>query len=421
MSRFIGLAVLLTVSAFLGSASGCSGSSAGTESVNVPDETEQTSEDAVRPQDDFYRYVNGETLANAVYDYGHSLAEDASDDSLVREQLREIITGVAEGSGYSPNTEEYAIQQLYNLYIDYDFANAGVPQELDQLFHEIDAAGSLEQLLLIDAEVTRDYGCGNLLGLLAGPNYFGYCDDVLSFKPYDEVIDIDLTSLYNDTSPLNGLRDRSSLCLQAIGHSKEEGDEYGTSFAYIVYELSESSDPELIGHQLDTEYFVLYSFDQAASILSNIDLGAYLDAMGLVPSDYEEFGVYDPEQLEGLNSILTEENLNGLKAWEIARIADSFGSFVYNGYEELSDYASLRTGPVEEQAVSTIINDYDLLYDPIYVERYYSEETDNAIRSMCDDIREEYRELISQAEWLTEGTREEGLEEKLLKPAIIKP
>lgn len=409
MSRFKGLAVLLTVSVFLGSASGCSGSSAGTESVDVPDETEQTIEDVVRPQDDFYRYVNGETLANAVYDYGHSIAVNASDDSLVREQLRGIITEVAEGSGYSPNTEEYAIQQIYNLYIDYDFANAEVPQELDQLFHEIDEAESVEQLLLIDAEVTRDYGCGNLLGLLSGPNYFGYCDDVLSFKPYEEVIDIDLTSLYSDTSPLNGLRDRASLCLQAIGHSKEEGDEYGTSFAYIVYELSESSDPELIGHQLATENFELYSFDQAASILSNIDLGSYLDTMGLVPSDYEEFGVYDPEQLAGLNSILTEENLNGLKAWEITRIADFFGPFVYNGYEELNDYARLSTAPVEEQVISTIINNYGLLYDPIYVEQYYSEEIDNAVRSMCDDIKEEYRELISQAEWLTEGTREELL------------
>ena len=46
------------------------------------------------------------------------------------------------------------------------------------------------------------------------------------------------------------------------------------------------------------------------------------------------------------------------------------------------------------------------------VERYYTKETDDALVSMCDDIRNGYRDLISNASWLTENTRK-GLLAKL--------
>jgi len=85
MKRMKVLTVLCAAALLL---SGCS------NAVDVPQtdpvETLPVEEGPVRPQDDFYRYVNGETLADAEFAYG---------------------------SG-----------------------NAGVPEELDQLFHEIDDA-----------------------------------------------------------------------------------------------------------------------------------------------------------------------------------------------------------------------------------------------------------------------------------------
>lgn len=85
MKRMKVLTVLCAAALLL---SGCS------NAVDVPQtdpvETLPVDEGPVRPQDDFYRYVNGETLADAEFAYG---------------------------SG-----------------------NAGVPEELDQLFHEIDDA-----------------------------------------------------------------------------------------------------------------------------------------------------------------------------------------------------------------------------------------------------------------------------------------
>ena len=149
MKRMKVLTVLCAAALLL---SGCS------NAVDVPQtepvETLPVEEGPVRPQDDFYRYVNGETLADAEFAYGSGTAADALDDDAVVEAVEQMIADVAEGSGYQAGSEEYIVQNLYNLYLDYDFENAGVPEELDQLFHEIDDAETLEEFLLLDASVS---------------------------------------------------------------------------------------------------------------------------------------------------------------------------------------------------------------------------------------------------------------------------
>jgi predicted metalloendopeptidase len=64
---------------------------------------------------------------------------------------------------------------------------------------------------------------------------------------------------------------------------------------------------------------------------------------------------------------------------------------------------------LHDQAIDEVRNVLRKETDPLYVERYYTPETDAALRSMCDDIRAGYRELISNADWLSEPTRKELL------------
>ncbi len=45
---------------------------------------------------------------------------------------------------YDPGTEEYVLKNAYDSYLKYDFENAAVPEDLDEMFHEIDKASSVE-------------------------------------------------------------------------------------------------------------------------------------------------------------------------------------------------------------------------------------------------------------------------------------
>lgn len=417
MRRFKGLAALLAVSVLLGAEAGCSKPSSDPGLVIDTEETEAVSEEPVRPQDDFYRYVNGDTLEDAEFAYGHTVAADANDDSAVREDLAGIINDVVAGSGYAEGTEEYIIQNVYNLYLDYDFQNEGVPEELDQLFHEIDETESLEEILLLDARLTRDYGVDNILGFTTSLNERGQCDAVLTFLQLDSVLSCDFLALYEGYGPLDDLRDQIGHYLQAIGHEEEEAMSVGTDLAYAALDIYNATDPDVLEDMLP-EYFQLYSRDQLDEILTNVDIEAFTEAMGIDPVYCDEFGVYDPAQLQAINDMLTEENLPLIKAFVLGSVMYAYSDFVYHGYDVLRANASISYNDPSDDAVKAIIKEYGILLDPLYVEQYYTEETDEALRDMCEDIREQYREIISEADWLTEGTRQ-GLLNKLDNIIIV--
>ena len=123
MKRLIGVTLLCAMTVSL--ISGCA-----PVAVDTTQTTSETESAVVRPQDDYYRYVNGETLANAVFEHGEYYAADASDSSLVNSQVETVVNDVIAGSGYEKGSEEYVIQTAYNAFLNYDFNNEPIPEDL---------------------------------------------------------------------------------------------------------------------------------------------------------------------------------------------------------------------------------------------------------------------------------------------------
>ena len=130
MKRLIGVALICSMSVSL--VTGCSPVIAVS---GVPEETVKSFSD--RPQDDYYYYVNKDSLENAVFENGATRAGEAFDDSNTNEQLDLIIKEVVAGSGYEKGSEEYIIQAAYNAYLSYDFAKEPIPEEIVAVIDEI--------------------------------------------------------------------------------------------------------------------------------------------------------------------------------------------------------------------------------------------------------------------------------------------
>jgi len=406
MKRFKGMAALLmAVSVVL---SGCAG-------LELPEEEPVTEAEELPParaQDDFFRFINEETLADAEFGYGEMAAGGSFDSKLVENRVKDIIREVVSGSGYEQGTEEYAIKQAYDLYSAYDFVNSGVPQELDDLFHEIDSVSSMEEFFEMDAKLQSDYGVGNILHLTVDTDYFSSGEKILVFTQYSAVFDADFESLEETYGPLNSLKNAGSLLLQQMGHEEKEADEIGTRVGYIAMDIYNATDMDQIGEAMPMAFFKQMTPAEIGDILTNVDLDGYLKDLGVNPSACDRYGIYDPGQLAAVNEILTEENLDALKCWQMMSLANKYRRFIAYGYEKLENFRNIDYKSEEELALDEIYNSYSGLTDPLYVEQYYSEAMDEALISMCDDIRDGYRDLIGSASWLSAGTRN-GLLEKL--------
>lgn len=412
MHKNKGIAILCILAMAVGSISGC------TVTVNDPNETEESAAPEVvepesyRAQDNFYMYVNADAIENAVFSYGASSAGMPLEEQMIVDQVEGIVNDVVAGSGYEVGSEEYIIQQAYNLYLDYDFENAGVPPELDAMMHEIDEVSSIEEFLELDARISREYAAGNYFRISVDFDYLDASHRIVSFSQYRSMQDADFTALEDSYDSLNSLKESSSAFLQAMGHDKEYSDEIGNQVGYFAMDIYNATDMDIVEDLMPFTYFEVHSFDEMQEVLSNVDLASYLTSLGIDPEYQDEFGLVDLGQLEALNAALTEDNLEALKAFELLRFGSCYIDFIAYGYDELSDYRTINYATAEQQAMNFVTGKFAAQTDPLYVEQYYSQETDDALISMCDDIRESYRGLISEASWLSEETRQ-GLLEKL--------
>ncbi len=406
MKRLIGVALICAMSVSL--VTGCS-----PEIVNTVEPAETTGEMfSSRPQDDYYYSVNKERLDNAVFEYGASSAASASDPSLVDDQIKTVIKDVVDGSGYEKGSEEYLIQMAYNAYLDYDFANEPLPEDLTALFDEIMNAGSAEELAMMNARICRDYGVTGYFNFTVSDSSFASGENIIFIMPFNIMAGAAFEDIREDNSSLNTIVTDVRTCMITLGKDADTASGYGRDLANVVLKIYGSTDLEAMDASYDTEYEKICSLDELKSIFTNVDILEYFKTIGFDEQYCEKYCVYDKGQLECLNSVMTDENLDALKAWEIYNIYSEYMLFIAPHYTLLSSYVPVSYDTREEQAVTVVKKFLSSETDPIYVERYYSKETDDALRAMCDDIKEGYRGVISSASWLTEETRK-GLLDKL--------
>lgn len=405
MKKLIGAALICAMTASL--ISGCTPSEAVTAE---PSETAKWM--SGRPQDDFYYYANKETLDNAEFEYGAGYAANAFDTTLINERLENIIKDVVAGSGYEKGSEEYLIQTAYNSYVAYDFANEPVPEELQQVIDEVKNANSIDELMMTDAKLFRDFGVSGFFILNVDANPFLPEQNALAIAPYTSVLGVSFDDISEDNNALDSILSDVRVYLQTQGYDVDTASDYGKQIANMALEICSSSGEKYSSDDYDNDDIVILYLSDCDDIFTNVDFEKYLMTIGFDRQGCEIFGTYNKEQLICVNSLLTDENLEALKAWEIGKIYGQYMRFIAPSYKLLSGYVTDNYKTSEEQAISEIKGSLYSETDPIYVEKYYSKEIDDGLRSMCDDIRESYRNLISSATWLSEPTRQ-GLLEKL--------
>ena len=403
MKRLIGVTLLCAMTVSL--ISGCA-----PVTVDTTQTTLETESVVVRPQDDYYRYINGDTLDNAVFKPGESYAANASDTSLVDSQIETVVNDVIAGSGYEKGSEEYVIQTAYNAFLNYDFNNEPIPEDLAALIDEVNKAKTADELVSLDAKALRDYGVSSYFGFGVIKNFFAEDGNMITFGQLTSVASGSFDNMRESNSALNVLVDDIKTCMMTLGYDADTAEEYGRQLAYLTLDLYNATDLEQMDALDNYEYGVPYSSDEIEALYTNIDFMSYFKEVGFDTNYCKDFCVYDRGQAECLNSMFTDENVNALKAWKIFSIYSQYMRFIAPHYPELEEYVSDSYDTLEEQAINEVISMYSAETDVLYVERFYTKETDDALRSMCEDIREGYRIAITNATWLTGSTRTRLLE-----------
>ncbi|WP_243226462.1 M13 family metallopeptidase [Microbacterium sp. CIAB417] len=365
----------------------------------------------IRPQDDLFRYVNGEWIARteipedkARWGSFHLLAEQAEKD------VRAIIL---ESQDAEAGTEARKIGDLYASFMDTErIAELGAKPLADQLAR-VDAVSDVTSLLRLVGELERD-GIGGIVELYVEPDP----GNPQRYLPF--FIQGGLSMPDESYYRLDSFEETRQALRQHIERILTLAD---VADAADAAERVVALETELASHHWDNvrsrdavATYNLKTWDEVVA-MAGVDLAPWLEGVAPHHSDaFAEIVVSQPSFVEALGTVLTEQRLEDWKAWLRFKIVHAAAAFLPDSFvdENFSFYGTQLTGvPVNRErwkrAVSLVEAALGEAVGKVYVERHFPPTAKAAMDELVANLIEAYRQSISQLEWMSPETRERAL------------
>ena len=377
---------------------------------------------SVRPQDDFYNYVNGGWMKTAVIPADKSswgsfneLREKTDENSL--SILKNILT-----EKYEKGTEGQKIQDLYATYMDMDKRNADGINPIKEDLAKIDAIKNMKDLqkYLIEAVKEEnnplfDWGIsGDLKNSKMNAVYLSSASLGLGKDYYQKENEDNRKTLEEYTKYVASL-------LEIIGEKN------ATEKAQRVVALEKSFAKTYLTNEEGRDANKRYNpktMEELAKISKNINLVNYLKGAG-VNTDRVIIG--ELKYYENLDKFINPNNLELIKDYLKVHLVSDNTAYLDQRLDDLSFafYGQYLQGqqvqrPMDKRALSLINGRLGEAFGKIYVQKYFSPEAKKEMEVMIDYLKKSYRQHINNLDWMSATTKEKALE-KLSKLVIESP
>ena len=367
---------------------------------------------SVRPQDDFYNYVNGGWMKTAVIPADKSswgsfneLREKTDENSL--SILKNILT-----EKYEKGTEGQKIQDLYATYMDMDKRNADGINPIKEDLAKIDAIKNMKDLqkYLIEAVKEEnnplfDWGIsGDLKNSKMNAVYLSSASLGLGKDYYQKENEDNRKTLEEYTKYVASL-------LEIIGEKN------ATEKAQRVVALEKSFAKTYLTNEEGRDANKRYNpktMEELAKISKNINLVNYLKGAG-VNTDRVIIG--ELKYYENLDKFINPNNLELIKDYLKVHLVSDNTDYLDQRLDDLSFafYGQYLQGqqvqrPMDKRALSLINGRLGEAFGKIYVQKYFSPEAKKEMEVMIDYLKKSYRQHINNLDWMSATTKEKALE-----------
>ncbi len=370
-------------------------------------------DETVRPQDDFYRYVNGKWLKSYVmpadksrYGSFNALRDKSEKD------VKNIIDQLA-GQTYPKDTDEQKISDLYKSYMDEA---------------QIEAAG----MAVIDADLAKIDAIGNYDDLLAYMSYADkYTDSPFGLYVYIDLKDSNSYITYVGQSGI-GLPDRDyylneddkfknirAKYLELIENQfKNAGFENPAQAAQTVMRIETDIAK---GHWTNVETrdneksYNLKSYDEFKALMPDLNIDVWFAGTDLPKVD--KIVVKQPDYMQKLNKLIKNTSIDDWKTYYKWKLVDRVAGYLPKKFDEenFKFYGTVLRGTTEQKprwkrAISTVNGSVGELVGKVYVKTYFPPEAKKRMDAMIENLRAAYGDSIKDLDWMSEETKLKALD-----------
>ncbi|MBO4456375.1 MAG: M13 family metallopeptidase [Butyrivibrio sp.] len=355
----------------------------------------------IRPQDDFFGYVNAKTLREADIDpkYGFGSFEECG--KIADQKLFGIIDEInSEEVHTSPDAEKIAA--YYDQIVSYDAGASDADKDFEDVRKEIEGISSKQEYMEVLGKIKRIYGICPAFNFEADYDGMIRADEyTFGFNGIKSIFGKKIKDIAESLEGRTGVRDHVKEVLVGLGTEKKEAEKVADNFAALAVDIAYKSKDLKFG-QFSFEAIDAKDMEELKVDTKSFEKGLLLEN----PYGYWVAAAAEKEQLACIAEKLDDvNNLEAFKTWMLIEYIDKYNQFFSNKYKNLKVTYGEKTENPDMQAKVRIQTDLEDNLGRIYVEKYYPESKDEKVKEMCESIKDSYRELIGKADWLTEDGR----------------
>lgn len=374
---------------------------------------------SARPQDDFYRYVNGSWLDK--FKMPADKARFGVFDGLAEQSetaVKAIIDDLS-ATGRVLSDDEQKIAGLYKSFMDVDSIEARGLTPLAADFKEISDIQDKEALAGLFAR-SLSRGVDSPIAFQVNPDGKNTSSYIGSLSQSGLGLP-DRDYYFNEDQGSAGIRAKYLAYIATL--LKLSGEDQAEEKAQSVFALEK----ELAQRQWTRvelrdpiKAYNKIPIRDLGSMASGFDWEGYLRAAGVRPEEAEII-VSQPSYFSGLSQVIADQSLENWKLYMKVRTLDAAASFFPKAYADAAfDYhGRALNGQPEMRArwkrgVGLANSSIGDLIGRIYVEKYFPETSLLRMKELVENLRSAFQERISSLEWMSAATKTRALE-KLAK------
>ena len=385
-----------------------------TNYYNKDKPTEETVK--VSLKDDFYESINYETLKKAKIprDTGNwSHVYDAS--KTIEKRQKEIVDEILS----DPNYKNERLDQIIELYTDYETRNKNGYSELKPYLEMIDKTNTIEEFNKISFTLQRDFGFNPLITAISYPDINDAKKNVFVFDTVTlETGDIEYYENPKYSRVKDIFIDIRKRMLKELGYNEEEINTISSQIdefnKYLYSKTTVTTDTHGTSEKAMELLNRKYTLQQITNEIKNLPIKEYLQKLKL--ADLDNYVVIDMDQLKAFDEYYTVEHLHLLK--NLAKI--KLMALNYNITEDGEKY-SLE---IQNKLNGTFITLEEKREDEIlgiksagisdelqkrYEEKYFTSEDKKKVLDLVEDIKKYYKEIIQKTDWLSSSSKKEAI------------
>lgn len=366
----------------------------------------------VRPQDDFYNYVNGGWMKTAEIpsdkpSWGsfNALREDVDVASL--DILNKILS-----EKFPANSEGEKIQALYGTFIDWNKRNAEGINPIKSQLAKIDAIKSVKDLqkYLIEATPAGDnpfYGWrvgADMKNSVMNAVYLGGPSLGLGKDYYQKVNEA-------NTKTLEEYKNYVAKLETVLGSKTPDAT------AQKIVDFEKKLAQDLLTLEQGRDANLRYNPKTVAelpALVKNVNLPNYLKAVGV---NTDKVIVGELKYYQNMDSWMTDKNIGLIKEY---MKYDLLNGNAGNLDQKLDDirfdfYSKYLQGQKEQRSMDKrglgVVNGVlGEAFGKLYVEKYFPAEAKQKMETYVDYIKKSFKQHLENVDWMSPVTKEKALE-----------